>query len=171
MRSSRLGLSWANGDWLAGCPQVKRVLTTRSGRRGSVFGAGRDRGGLAVPVGVVLGDVEAEGFEFGDEFAEPFVVVEPGGVIGELVVGQDLGRGSAVFLAGPLVVGAVGLRGVGAAAAAGVSTAGEPVGDGAGQGAAGGAGEDPSSPMMSWLWLRTVAPAMTMASAAASPAR
>jgi uncharacterized membrane protein YccC len=35
----------------------------------------------------------------------------------------------------------------------------------------GGVGEEPSSPTMSWLWLRAVAPAMTMASDAASPAR
>jgi len=33
------------------------------------------------------------------------VVVEPGAVVGELVVGQDAGDGLAVFLAGPLVVG------------------------------------------------------------------
>jgi hypothetical protein len=41
------------------------------------------------------------------------VVVEPGLVVGELVVGQDAGGGPAVFLAGPLVVGAVRLRQVG----------------------------------------------------------
>src|SRR5215471_16967702 len=57
--------------------------------------------------GVGLGDVEAERFEFGDEFAQPAVVAEPGLVVGELVVGQDAGGGLAVFLAGPLVVGAV----------------------------------------------------------------
>jgi len=66
---------------------------------------------LAVPAGVVVGDVKAECLEFGDELAEPFVVVEPGLVVGELVVGEDLGRGLAVLLAGPLVVGAVRLRG------------------------------------------------------------
>jgi hypothetical protein len=27
-RSSRLGLSWANGAWLGGCPQVKRGVPT-----------------------------------------------------------------------------------------------------------------------------------------------
>jgi hypothetical protein len=65
-------------------------------------------GGLSpVPAGVVLGDGEAEFFEFGDEFAQPAVVVEPGLVVGELVVGQDAGGGFPVFLAGPLVVGAV----------------------------------------------------------------
>src|ERR1700730_15542376 len=88
----------------------------------------------AVPAGGVLGD----------ELAEPLVVVEPGGVVGELVVGQDLRGGLAVFLAGPLVVGAVKLRGVGAAAAGGVSAAGQPVGHCAGQreGEAGEAGGD-----------------------------
>src|SRR5579872_3778105 len=79
---------------------------------------------LAVPAGVGFGDCEAEFLEFGDELAEPAVVVEPGAVVGELVVGQDAGGGPAVFLAGPLVVGAVGLRGVGVAAAAGVAAAG-----------------------------------------------
>src|SRR6266581_2233082 len=62
---------------------------------------------LAVPAGVGFGDVEAEGFEFGGELAEPAVVVEPGAVVGELLLGQDAGGGLAVFLAGPLVVGAV----------------------------------------------------------------
>ncbi len=41
--------------------------------------------------GVVLGDGEAEGFEFGDELAQAAVVVELGGVVGELVIGQDVG--------------------------------------------------------------------------------
>ena len=40
---------------------------------------------LAVPAGVVLGYGEAEGFEFGAELAQAAVVVEPGGVVGELV--------------------------------------------------------------------------------------
>jgi hypothetical protein len=46
---------------------------------------------LAVPAGVVLGDGEAEGFQLSDELADSFVVVEPGLVVGELVVGQDAG--------------------------------------------------------------------------------
>ena len=45
------------------------------------------------------------------------MVVEPGAVVGELVVGQDAGGGLAVFLAGPLVVGAVQPGRVGVAAA------------------------------------------------------
>jgi hypothetical protein len=92
---------------------------------------------LPVPAGVVFGDGEAEFLEFGDELAESLVVVEPGLVVGELVVGEDAGGGFAVFLAGPLVVGAVELRGVGVAAAVGASAAGHPVGEGAGQGESG----------------------------------
>src|ERR1700690_4312492 len=80
-------------------------------------------GWLAVPARVVVGDGEAELLEFGDDLAEPFVVVEPGAVVGELVVGEDAGGGLAVFLAGPLVVGAVRLRGVGVAGAAGGAAA------------------------------------------------
>src|SRR5262249_2188272 len=67
------------------------------------------------------------------ELAQAAVVVEPGLVVGELVVGQEPGDGLAVLLAGPLVVGAVQLRGVGAAAAARVAAAHGPVGEGAGQ--------------------------------------
>jgi hypothetical protein len=33
---------------------------------------------LAVPAGVGFGDVEAEGFELGDELAQAAVAVEPG---------------------------------------------------------------------------------------------
>jgi hypothetical protein len=46
---------------------------------------------LAVPAGVGFGDGEAECLEFGDELAQAAVVVEPGLVVGELVVGQDAG--------------------------------------------------------------------------------
>ena len=42
---------------------------------------------LAVPAGVGFGDGEAEFFEFGDELAQAAVVVEPGAVLGKLVVG------------------------------------------------------------------------------------
>ena len=64
------------------------------------------------------------------------MVVEPGAVVGELVVGEDAGDGLAVYLAGPLVVGAVQPGRVGVAAAAGVAAAGHPLGEGAGQGEA-----------------------------------
>ena len=91
---------------------------------------------LAVPAGVGFGDGEAEFLEFGDQFAQAAVVVEPGAVVGELVVGQDAGGGFDVFFAGPLVVGAVQPGRVGVAAAAGVPAAGHPVGEGAGEGEA-----------------------------------
>ena len=65
------------------------------------------------------------------------LVVEPGLVVGELVVGQDPGDGLAVLLAGPLVVGAMQPGRVGVAAAAGVAAAGHPLGEGAGQDEAG----------------------------------
>ena len=120
-RSSRLGLTWANGVWLGCCPQVKRALPTRSGgcRSGSAAPGPRLRPAawLAVPAGVGLGDGQAEFFEFGDELAQAAVVVEPGLVVGELLAGQDAGGGLAVFLAGPLVVGAVQPGRVGVAAA------------------------------------------------------
>jgi hypothetical protein len=51
---------------------------------------------LAVPARVVFGDVEAELLELGDQFAESAVAVEPGAVVGELLVGQDAGGGPAV---------------------------------------------------------------------------
>src|SRR5215469_3057577 len=138
-RSSRLGLTWGNTARAEGRPQVKRALTTLSGGRGSgSAGWGRSLRAvvrLAVPAGVVLGDGEAELFEVGDELADAAVVVEPGAIVGELLVGQDAGGGLAVFFpAGPLVVGAVSLRGVSVAVAAGVAAAGQPVGEGAGQG-------------------------------------
>jgi hypothetical protein len=67
-------------------------------------------GWLAVPAGVVLGDGEAEFLEFSQELAEASVVVEPGAVVGELLVGQDAGGGPAVFLAaGKLADYAIGL--------------------------------------------------------------
>ena len=57
--------------------------------------------GSAVPAGVVVGDFLAEGFQFGDEGVEAALVVEPGLVVGELVVGQDPGDGFAGDFAGP----------------------------------------------------------------------
>src|SRR6266480_3242039 len=104
----------------------------RAAHRLSVLDPHRS-GCSAVPAVVAFGDGEAEFLEFGDEFAQAAVVVEPVAVVGELVVGQDPGGGLAVFLAGPLVVGAVRAGRVGAAAAAGVSAAGHPVGEGAGE--------------------------------------
>ena len=99
-----MGLTYGYAGCREGCPQVKRAKPTFSGgyRSGSGF-----RCRLAVPAGAGFGDGEAEFLEFGDELALAAVVVELGAVVGELVVGQDAGGGLAVFLAGPLVVGAV----------------------------------------------------------------
>jgi hypothetical protein len=47
-----------------------------------------DLGGLAFPAWVGVGDGEAEGFEFCQEGAQAALVVEPGLVVGELVVGE-----------------------------------------------------------------------------------
>ena len=76
VRSSRLALTCGDVCFPAGYPQVKRVQPTWR---------------LPVPAGVVLCDGEAEFLEFGDELAQAAVVVEPGAVVGELVVGQDAG--------------------------------------------------------------------------------
>src|SRR6266516_2192520 len=88
---------------------------------------------LAVPAGVGFGDGEAEFLEFGDQFPQAAVAVEPGAVVGKLVIGQDAGGGFPVFLAGPLVVGTVQPGRAGAAAAVRVPAAGHPVGEGTGQ--------------------------------------
>src|ERR1700758_2619874 len=117
-------MTWANGARRVVRLQVKRAEPTPAWA-------------LAVPAGVAVGDFLAEGFQLGDEVAEAALVVEPGLVVGELVVGQDPGEGLAVYLAGPLVVGAVQLGRVGVAAAAGVAAAGHPLGEGAGQDEAG----------------------------------
>src|SRR5580700_2343465 len=135
-------MTWGNVAWLRCYPRVKRAQPTFSGGccSGSGGGCRREaravpgRGWSAVPAGVVLGDGEADFLELGDQFAEAFVVVEPGAVVGELLIGQDAGGGPAVCLARPLVVGAVQLRRVGVAAAVRVAAAGHPVGEGAGQG-------------------------------------
>jgi|ERR1700733_3939450 len=77
---SRLGEVFTFGidlpEWgrLADRPQLKRAPPTLSGALVPVLRAGRaclrGRVWLAAPAGVGLGDVEAEGFEFGDELAQ-----------------------------------------------------------------------------------------------------
>ncbi len=79
-----------------------------------------------MPAGVGVGDAEAEGFEFGQEGAEAVLVVEPGLVVGELVVGEQAGDGFAAGFAGPLVVGAVQDGRVGVAVAVRPAAAGQP---------------------------------------------
>ena len=61
----------------------------------------------AVPAGVVVGDLLARVSSSAIKFVEAALVVEQGLVVSDLVVGQDPGDGLAVYLAGPLVVGAV----------------------------------------------------------------
>ena len=115
-----------------GCPQVKRAASTAlcPGLLGALL-AGRRRT-----------ICEGEFLEFGEQGAHFPGVVEPGLVVGELVVGEDAGDGLAVDLAGPLAVGAVqlraGRRGSGSWACRSGSCA---VGEGAGQGEAGRGGE------------------------------
>ena len=70
---------------MGGWPKVKlarpRYLEAFVGLR---VPACAGRAWLAVPARVGPGDGETDFFEFGDRFAEPFVVVEPGTVVGEL---------------------------------------------------------------------------------------
>ena len=49
-----------------------------------------------------VGDGQGQGFQLGDQRAEPAVVVEPLPVVVELVVGDEAGDGLAADLAGPL---------------------------------------------------------------------
>ena len=95
-----------------------------------------------------VGDGQGEGFELGDELAEPAVVGEPLPVVVELVAGDEPGDGLAVDLAGPLPVGAVQDGRVGVAAAAGLAAADVPLDEGAGQGEA----EAASSAAMAAAW-------------------
>lgn len=79
------------------------------------------------------GELDGDGFEFGDEVAQVAVGVEVGpesfGVFG----GEGSGDGPAADLAGPGRVGAVQLRGVGVAVASDALAAGAAVGERAGQ--------------------------------------
>jgi hypothetical protein len=84
---------------------------------------------MSVPMDVVNTRLRpGEVFTFGAGLGEQGVV-EPGAVVGELVVGQDAGGGPAVFPAGPLVAGAVQAGRVGVAAAPRVAAARHPAGE------------------------------------------
>src|ERR1700678_740164 len=69
VRSSRLGLSWADASCFGCCPQVKRAQPTRCGEGSS---------GLAsLLLGAVFaGDLHGEVLEFGEQGAEFLGVVE-----------------------------------------------------------------------------------------------
>src|SRR5450755_3380939 len=131
VRSSRLGLSCGNGRWWRAWPQVKRAVATVlcGGLAGFAGGACGPAPGLRAGVG----DGQGQGFELGDQGAEPAVVVEPLPVVVELVAGDEPGDGLAGYLAGPLPVGAVQGGRVGVAAAAGLAAADVPLDEGAGQ--------------------------------------
>ena len=77
VRCSRLGLIWANGVWVGCCLQVKWVLTTLSGGCGS--GCAGWLSWLVSGAGVGVEGGGAEGFELGEQFVQPAVVVDPGG--------------------------------------------------------------------------------------------
>ena len=134
VRSSRLGLTWVNVAWPMGCPRVKRAPPTLSGGSGSAGWLDC----LALPAGVGFEGGGAEGFEPGEELAEPAVVVDPGLVVAVLVDGEPAADGFPGDLAGPLPVRAVQPGRVGVAAAVGAAAAGAPLGDRAGQDHAGG---------------------------------
>ena len=82
-RSSRLGLTWVNGAWLEGCPQVKRARPRdlEAFRFGGWAGRVWLAGSLAFPAGVGFEGGGAEGLETGEQFAQPPVVVDPGLVV------------------------------------------------------------------------------------------
>src|SRR5215467_3518025 len=120
--------------WLGVCPQVKRAAATVL--CGGLPGIGGGGCGLAFPRRVSVGDGQGEVFEFGDQGAEPAVVVEPLPVVAELLVGHEPGDGLAPGLAGPLPVGAVQGGRVGVAAAVRPAAADVPLDEGAGQGEA-----------------------------------
>jgi hypothetical protein len=70
VRTSRLGLTWADGVWLEGCPQVKRAQPTFSGVRGS------GSAGLWLLGDICLDDLHGEVLQFAEQGAEFLRVVE-----------------------------------------------------------------------------------------------
>jgi len=94
--------------------------------------------GPAFPAGVGVEGGGAEGFEPGEQLAQPPVVVDPGCVVAVLVGAEPAADGLGGDLAGPLPVGAVQAGRVGVAGAVGAAAAGAPLGDRAGQDHAGG---------------------------------
>ena len=100
VRSSRFWLTWGVGVWAECSPQVKRVLPTWSGGQHSVLRLTGCScvwvGWLAVPSGVVVGNLLAECFEFGDEGADFALGIEPGLVVGARAHLPDPGSSSPV---------------------------------------------------------------------------
>src|SRR5439155_10098750 len=131
VRSSRLGLTCADGRRLGGCPQVKRALPTLSGDFCS--GSAGQSACLAFPAGVSVEGGGAEGLKPGEQFVQPPVVVDPGRVVAVLFGAEPAADGLRGDLAGPLPVRAVQAGRVGVAAAVAAAAAGAPLGDRAGQ--------------------------------------
>src|SRR6185369_12709929 len=127
VRSSHLGLTWADAAGLGA------VSTGLAGRVHSVMCCLSVSAAAVGASGAFVGDSEGEFLEFGDQFAEPAVVVEPVLVVGDEVVGDETCDRLAVDLAGPLPVGAVQDRWVGVAVAAGPAAAGVPLDEGPGE--------------------------------------
>jgi hypothetical protein len=128
---SHLALTCGNGG-CAGCwSRVQRAGAT-------ALCAGCARLALGRAAGICLEGGGAEGFEAGEQLAEPPVVVDPGLVVVLLVRAEPAADGARCDLAGPLPVGAVQPGRVAVAGAAVPAAAGVPLGDGAGQHHAGG---------------------------------
>src|ERR1039457_6701357 len=134
VRFSHLAVTCRNACREGACPQVKRgAATVLCGVLRVLACAGR---GPALAWLAGVGDGQGEGFELGDQSAEPAVVAGPLPVVVGLAVGDEPGDGLAGHLAGPLPVGAVQDGRVGVAAAAGPAAADVPLDEGAGQGEA-----------------------------------
>jgi hypothetical protein len=105
VRSSHLGLTWANGVRPECYPQVKRAPPTLCGGFGS--GSAGRLAWLAFPAGVGVEGGGAEGLEPGEQVVQPPVVVDPGLVVAVLLRAEPAADGFRGDLAGPLPVGAV----------------------------------------------------------------
>src|SRR5256884_2904811 len=125
-RSSRLGLTCADGAAAGGCPQVKRALPTLSGDFCS--GSAGQSACLAFPAGVSVEGGGAEGLKPGEQFVQPPVVVDPGRVVAVLFGAEPAADGLRGDLAGPLPVRAVQAGGGGGGAPRSGAGAGGPVG-------------------------------------------
>src|SRR6266852_8874812 len=104
-RSSHLALSWDDASWREAWPQVKRAAPTLLW--GGLAGTGWGLPGGALPARVGFEGGGAEGFEPGEQLAQPPVVVDPGLVVVVLVGAEPAADGFGGDLAGPLPVRAV----------------------------------------------------------------
>src|ERR1700736_6403013 len=115
---------------MAGYPGAAHRLRGWSPRRSWAAGLGA---AALLPAWVGFEGGDAEGFEPGEQFVQPPVVVDPGLVVAVLVVAEPAADRFRGDLAGPLPVGAVQAGRVGVAGAVAAAAAGAPLGDRAGQ--------------------------------------